>query len=183
MSYNLYYVNLCITAFSSIFTFLQYSLQLDNFRLNLPTVKKLHKIHTLIFALAIVLAFTGIMRSDTALLDGGDEVSEEILPGSFHGWTVIPDSSLPPDGKKDTCSIYADTPQVAVPRNPSVGSQTRHHSDARRTGQSFNASATFKDGKIITEYTFISYSAFIGLFPSGTRDFRTRLISLGKLII
>lgn len=144
-------------------------------------MKKPHKIQVLVYTLTLALAFTGILRSDTVSVFGTERPENEIFRNSFCG-AVIPLHS-PLDEKRDTGNIYADTSQLAVPRNTSVGSQPRQIPTAKRPLQCFSSAATFKDGKVITRNTFDSYSSYIDLFPSGTRDFRIRLLSLRKLII
>ena len=144
-------------------------------------MKKPHKIQVLVYTLTLALAFTGILRSDTVSVFGTERPENEIFRNSFCG-AVIPLHS-PLDEKRDTGNIYADTPQLAVPRNTSVSGQPRQHSQAKRTGHDGFSEATLKDGKVITRYTFSYYFSYISLFPSGIWDGKTRLLSLKKLII
>ncbi len=143
-------------------------------------MKKPYKIQVFIHALALLLPFLWTVTSDTSAAAGGNAGAGSII-GHYTG-LVLPYDTLP-DGKQDTGSIYADAPQFAVPRNTSVSSHPRQHSTAKRTGHSGSPEATFKDGKVITRNSYTVYLTYIDLFPSGTRDFKTRLLSLKKLII
>ena len=143
-------------------------------------MKKPYKIQVFIYALTLVTGLFLAVRQDSASAAGENEGS-----GCVTGYCQVPDlpyGSLP-DHRNDSGNIYADTPQLAVPRNTSVGSQPRQIPTAKRPLQCFSSAATFKDGKVITRNTFDSYLSYIDLFPSGTRDFRIRLLSLRKLII
>lgn len=143
-------------------------------------MKKPYKIQVFIYAMTLVTGLFLAVRQDSASAAGENEGS-----GCVTGYCQIPDmpyGSLP-DHRNDSGNIYADTPQFAVPRNTSVSSQPRQHSTAKRTGYSGCPDATLKDGKVITWNSYTFYLSCIDLFPSGTRDFKTRFLSLRKLII
>ena len=143
-------------------------------------MKKPYKIQVFIYALTLVTGLFLAVRQDSASAAGENEGS-----GCLTGYCQVPDlpyGSLP-DHRNDSGNIYADTPQLAVPRNTSVSGQPRQHSQAKRTGHDGFSEATLKDGKVITRYTFSYYFSYISLFPSGIWDGKTRLLSLKKLII
>lgn len=148
-------------------------------------MKKQRKIQAILLALTIALVSAGLLRSDVRDIVP-DNVQTGIAGGFFHGYiSPVQDSSHDSshDSRRDTGNIYADTPQLAVPRNTSVSGQPRQHSQAKRTGHDGFSEATLKDGKVITRYTFSYYFSYISLFPSGIWDGKTRLLSLKKLII
>ncbi len=147
----------------------------------MPTVKKQRKIQAILLALTIALVSAGLLRSDVRDIVP-DNVQTGIAGDFFHGY-ISPVQDNSHDSRRDTGNIYADTPQLAVPRNTSVSGQPRQHSQAKRTGHDGFSEATLKDGKVITRYTFSYYFSYISLFPSGIWDGKTRLLSLKKLII
>lgn len=145
------------------------------------TVKRPRKIQALLYALALMAVSFALVRSDmrcTSADDGGRTLQFSRLEGF-----ITPSGSDNAEDSRGSCNIYADTPQVSVPRNTSVSSQPRQQTTAKRTGSSGFTEATLKDGKLITRYTFHQFYSIIRLFPSGQLDAKTRLLSYRKLII
>lgn len=143
-------------------------------------MKKLKEIYVFFYALTIVSAICCNMRSDTFSMTGETDI---LIPEtSDHAGFLIPAHDRP-GNEHDTGNIYADTPQLAIPRNTSVSGQPRQSTTAKRTVTSALADCTVKDGKIISGNTVTHYLNCIDLFPSGIRDDKTRLLSLRKLII
>lgn len=151
------------------------------FRLNLPTVKRLCKIYAWFHALVLVAAVFCLTGSDSftasAVACRPDAAVQEPFPG-----VLIP-AAHHGDGRHDTGNIYADTPQIAVPRNTTVSGSPRQQSTAKRTSAPVAPDTTFKDGKVISRSTIFTFISYIGLFPSGLWKEKTRLLSFRKLII
>lgn len=145
-------------------------------------MKKPHKIQAFISALILIIAAGCLTRSDSVLIPEAQTQPVRLAESSCRG-AILPASGPGGNEERNTGNIYADTPQIAVPRNTVVSAQPRQQTTAKRTGSSGFGEATLKDGKLITRYTFISYTTFIELFPSGLGVTRTRLMSLRKLII
>ena len=139
------------------------------------------KIQALIYALTTALAIAGLMQTDSAFTTGDDKSAGEFTAACECGFLLPADDGE--HGHGDTGNIYADIPQLAVPRNQSVGAQPRQHSSAKRTCNFFCFDTALKDGKVISPATFFTYILYIELFPSGTRAGKSRLMALRKLII